>query len=66
MGDQFSAQSNGDCAGWEGVGGNCLVKDREGIAEGLVLRAGVAHQEGEAGGRILGRSQSRIGRLIGL
>lgn len=66
VGDQFSAEGDGKRASWEGAGGDRILQEVEGAAETLFLRAEVAHQEGEACGRILGGGQSRFGGLIGL
>ena len=57
VGDEFSAQSDGQRAGRECADGNRVLQQDEGVAESLFLSAVVAHEEGEAGGRVLGRSQ---------
>lgn len=66
VGDEFSAEGDGNRAGGEGTGGNRILQEVEGAAETFFLRAKVAHQEGETGRRILSRGQSRFGGLIGL
>lgn len=60
MGDEFSAQGDGEGAGGEGAYGDRVFEDGEGSAKSFVLPGGVAHEEGEAGGRVLGGGQKGV------
>ena len=49
MGDEFSAESDGDRAGGEGAGGDSFFEKTKGDAKAIVLCDEIAHEEGKTG-----------------
>ena len=67
VGDEFSAQRDGEGAGREGAGLDRVLQEIKRAAKNFFLRTEAAHEERESGIRILRRGQmSHSEGLIGL